>query len=122
VIPTGRLWVLLCLLAVPMMAAGFFPGLGGVVLVLDALALGLAAVDFLLARRVRLEVSRKLPNRLSVGAPNKVELLLVHRGGQAVDVRVRDDVPESFTATPEEAPLHLPADSQTRWVYRVSPA
>ncbi len=41
-IPTGRLWVLLCLLAVPMMAAGFFPGLGGAVLLLDVLALGLA--------------------------------------------------------------------------------
>jgi uncharacterized protein (DUF58 family) len=121
VIPTGRLWVLLCLLAVPMMAAGFFPGFGGVVLVLDVLALGLAGADFLMARRVRLEVSRKLPPRLSVGAPNKVELLLVHRGGQAVDVRVKDDVPESFTAEPEEAPLHLSASSQTRWVYRVSP-
>jgi uncharacterized protein (DUF58 family) len=122
VIPTGRLWVLLCLLAVPMMAAGFFPGFGGVVLVLDVLALGLAAADFLMARRVRLEVSRHLPPRLSVGAPNKVELLLVHRSGQAVDVRVHDDIPESFTAEPEEAPLHLSANSQTRWVYRVSPS
>ena len=121
-IPTGRLWVLLCLLAVPMMAAGFFPGLGGAVLALDALALAFAALDFLLARRVRLEVSRLLPPRLSVGAPNKVELLVVHRGRQGVDVRVHDDVPESFTAEPEEAPLHLPADSQTRWVYRVTPA
>ena len=35
-IPTGRLWVLLCLLALPMMAAGFFPGLGGAVLELLA--------------------------------------------------------------------------------------
>jgi uncharacterized protein (DUF58 family) len=121
VIPTGRLWVLLCLLAVPMMAAGFFPGLGGAVLVLDALALVLAVLDYVQARRVRLEVSRKLPARLSVGAPNKVELLLVHRSGQPVDVLVRDDVPESFTATPEQAPLHLSPDSQTRWVYRVSP-
>ncbi|MET0401774.1 MAG: DUF58 domain-containing protein, partial [Cystobacter sp.] len=59
-IPTGRLWVLLCLLAVPMMAAGFFPGLGRAVLGLDALVLGLAALDVLLARRVRLEVSRLL--------------------------------------------------------------
>ena len=97
-IPTGRLWVLLCLLAVPMMAAGFFPGLGGVVLVLDTLALLLAVLDYAQARRVRLEVSRKLPPRLSVGAPNKVELLLVHRGGEPVDVLVRDDVPELVEA------------------------
>ena len=120
-IPTGRLWTLLSLLAVPMMAAGFFPGLGGVVLLLDVLVLGLAGVDLALARQARLEVSRKLPARLSVGAPNRVELLLVHRSGRAVDVRVRDDVPDAFSATPEEAPLHLPPNSQTRWVYRVTP-
>ncbi len=120
-IPTGRLWVLLSLLAVPMMAAGFFPGLGGVVLLLDVLVLGLAGVDLALARQARLEVSRKPPGRLSVGAPNRVELLLVHRGGRPVDVRVRDDVPDAFSATPEEAPLHLTPNSQTRWVYRVTP-
>ncbi len=120
-IPTGRLWVLLCLLAVPMMAAGFFPGFGGVVLALDVLALALAVGDGLWARRVRLEVHRTPPARLSVGAANKVELTLVHRGGRAVDVWVRDDVPAAFTAEPEEAALRLSADSQTRWVYRVTP-
>ncbi|WP_164015013.1 DUF58 domain-containing protein [Pyxidicoccus trucidator] len=121
-IPTPRLWVLLALLALPMMAAGFFPGLGGAVLALDALALAVAAVDVLFARRVRLEVHRVLPQRLNVGVPNKVELRLVHRGRGTVDVRVKDDVPESFTATPDEAPLELSPDSETRWVYRVTPA
>ncbi|XXF76005.1 DUF58 domain-containing protein [Myxococcaceae bacterium GXIMD 01537] len=121
-IPTARLWALLALLAVPMMAAGFYPALGGAVLALDALALLLAALDFFEARRVRLEVRRTLPTRLSVGVANRVEVLLTHRSGRAVDVRVRDDVPESFSADPEEAPLHLPAGSQTRWVYRVTPS
>jgi uncharacterized protein (DUF58 family) len=122
VIPTARLWLLLCLLAGPMMAAGFIPGLGGVVLLLDVAAVVLTVSDFLVARRVPLEVHRTLPTRLSVGAPNKVELRFSHRGGRAVDLRVRDDVPESFTAMPEEAPLHLPPQSQTRFVYRVSPS
>ena len=72
-----------------MMAAGFFPGFGGVVLGLDVLVLGLAGVDLWLARRVRLEVSRELPPRLSVGAPNKVVLRLVYRARRAVDVLVR---------------------------------
>lgn len=121
-IPTPRLWVLLALLALPMMAAGFFPGLGGAVLALDALALALAGVDVLAARRVRLEVRRVLPQRLNVGVPNKVEVRLVHRGSGTVDVQVKDDVPESFTATPEDAPLSLPPDSEARWVYRVTPA
>ncbi|MCP3060567.1 DUF58 domain-containing protein [Myxococcus sp. K38C18041901] len=121
-IPTGRLWALFALLAVPMMAAGFFPGLGGAVLALDALALALAVVDFLWARSVRLEARRVLPQRLNVGVPNKVELRLVHRGGRTARVRVKDGVPESFTAEPDEATLELPPDSETRWVYRVTPA
>ncbi len=121
-IPTTRLWALLAFLAVPMTAAGFWPEYGGLVLALDVLVLGLAAVDFILARRVRLEVHRALPQKLSVGAPNRVEVQLIHRSGQMVQVRVRDDVPESFTATPEEAPLTLAPQSQTRWVYRVTPS
>lgn len=121
-IPTTRLWALLALLALPMTAAGFFPGLGGLVLLMDLLVVGLAAVDLVLARRVRLEVHRHVPTKLSVGAPNRVEVQLIHRSTQAVLVRVRDDVPESFTATPEEAPLTLPPESQTRWVYKVSPS
>ncbi len=121
-IPTPRLWTLLALLAGPMMAAGFFPGIGGVVLALDAVVLLLTALDFFEARRVRLEVKRLLPTRLSVGAPNRVEVLLTHRTGRDVDVLVRDDVPEAFSAEPDEAPLHLPARSQTRWVYRVTPS
>jgi uncharacterized protein (DUF58 family) len=122
VIPTGRLWALLALLSLPMVAAGFIPGLGGAVLVLDAVALLLAALDFLQARRVRLEVARVLPQRLNVGVPNKVEVRLVHRGAGTVEARVKDDVPESFTATVDEAPLRLPPDSEARWVYRVTPA
>jgi len=121
VIPTPRLWVLLALLALPMMLAGFSPGLGGAVLALDALALALAVLDGLSARRARLEVQRVLPARLNVGVANKVVLRLIHRGGAPIQVRVRDDVPDGFGATPEEAPLRLPAQSESRWVYRVTP-
>ncbi len=121
-IPTTRLWALLALLALPMMAAGFFPGLGGLVLAMDALVVGLAGVDFLLARRIRLEAHRVLPRKLSVGVANRVEVELIHRSSQTVGVRVKDDVPDAFTATPQEAPLTLAPESQTRWVYRVTPS
>ena len=60
-IPTPRLWVLLALLALPMMAAGFFPGLGGAVLALDALVLALAGLDLISARRVRTMVTAGCP-------------------------------------------------------------
>lgn len=121
-IPTWRLWLLLCLLALPMAAAGFYPWLGGVLLLVDVALLGLAATDWSMARQARLEVHRKLPARMSVGVPNRVELLLVHGSGQPVSVRVRDDVPDSFAAEPAEAPLTLAPKSQVRWVYRVTPA
>ena len=122
-IPTGRLWVLLCLLAVPMMAAGFFPGLGGAVLVLDVLALALAGVDFLMARRVRLEVSREAagpPVRgraqqggAAAGAPRRPG------GGRA---RAATTCPRPSPPSPRRPRCTCPPDSQTRWVYRVSPA
>ncbi|RJS27131.1 DUF58 domain-containing protein [Corallococcus sp. H22C18031201] len=120
-IPTGRLWALLALLALPMAAAGFFPGLGGAVLAMDAVALTLAALDLGLARRVRLTVERALPQRLNVGVPNKVELRFVLRSERPVVAHVKDDVPASFTAVPEDALLRLAPDSQTRWMYRVTP-
>ena len=120
-IPSERLWGLLALLALPMAVAGFFPGLGGAVLVLDALALALAVFDFLQARRVRLEVHRTLPERLNVGVANRVEVHLVHRGRGTVHVRVKDDAPPSFTTEPDEATLSLTPDSQTQWVYRATP-
>ncbi|MFP2961739.1 DUF58 domain-containing protein [Myxococcus sp. 1LA] len=121
-IPTPRLWVLLALLALPMMLAGFSPGIGGAVLALDALVLALAVLDVLSAKRARLEVHRALPSRLNVGVANKVVVRLIHRGTGAIQVRVRDDVPDGFAATPDEAPLDLPAQSESRWVYRVTPA
>ena len=122
-VPTPRLWGALALLALPMLAAGFLPGLGGAVLVLDAALVVLAAVDLALARAPRVEAQRRLPSRLSVGAPNRVEVLLTRRGGRGgpARLRVRDDVPDAFRAEPEEAALALAPHQQLRWTYRVTP-
>ncbi len=79
-IPSRGLWAGLCLLSLPAIAAGFVPGVWPVLLWLDAILVLLAVVDVLLARRVPLEVTRTRPDKLSVGAANKVTVQVRHRG------------------------------------------
>src|SRR5512140_3291981 len=99
-IPSGRLWLILCLLALPTMAAGFITGLGPLILLLDALLLLVALADFALARRAPLKIWRELPVRLQVGVPNPVTLHLVNTAGRAIRLDVRDDSPQEFDSKP----------------------
>jgi uncharacterized protein (DUF58 family) len=121
VIPSGRLWAVLCLLAVPAVAAGFVKGLWSWVLLLDAFLVALAAIDALLARTGALEAWRTLPPRLSVGVANKVQLHLVNRGQRALKLALRDDVPAEFTAEPQQLELVAPAGSRIELDYRATP-
>jgi len=122
VIPSGRLWVALCLLALPAMLAGFIPALWPVVLLVDGLALLCGGLDFALARRVRLEVRREVPPRLSVGVGNKVEIHLNHRSKRAVEVWIQEDLPESLVAEPMPLRLTLPPESRLETSYRATPS
>ena len=121
-IPSARLWLGLCLLAIPAVAAGFLPGVWPVVLLLDLVLGGLGLVDFALARRTRLEVWRELPARLQVGVANTVKLHVVNRGGAAVRLQLKDDAPEAFAATPEQLTLALSGGSRARTHYLTTPA
>ena len=99
-IPTPRLWVTLALLSLPAMAAGFIPGLWNLVLLLDAALVLLGAADWMLTRRMKLELWRELPARLSVGVPNKVQLHLVNHASRPLRLRIKDDVPDAFEVEP----------------------
>ena len=77
-IPSGRLWLILCLLALPTMAAGFITGLGPLIVLLDVMLLLVAAADFFLARRAPIKIWRELPVRLQVGVANPVTLHLIN--------------------------------------------
>ncbi|MBI3185191.1 MAG: DUF58 domain-containing protein [Myxococcales bacterium] len=120
-IPTGRLWASLCFLSVPAMAAGFLGGLWSLLLLSDLALLGLALVDYALAREVKLKLWRELPPRLSVGAPNRVELHLVNPASRPSYIRIKDDVPEEFSAEPEELALLLSGHSRAKATYRATP-
>ncbi len=120
-IPTTRLWLFLCLLSAPAMAAGFIPRASGFVLLADLVLLSCALVDHLLARAVKVELHRELPNKLSVGAANKVTLALHNRAQRAVSVLIQDDVPDALEATPQPVPVVLEAGARVRASYRATP-
>lgn len=120
-IPSTRLWLFLTLLAVPTVAVGFFPVIRLAVVALDALVLSLAVLDWALARRVRLEVTRVLPARLQVGVANRIELRVVQRGGQAVVADVKDDAPFEFDVSPELQRVSLAPHSRLTREYRATP-
>ena len=120
-IPTTRLWVGLCILSAPAMAAGFVPGLWSVVLLLDVMFILAALADGLLAKKLELEAWRELPARLSVGVPNRVQVHLLNKGGRAAWVKVKDDAPEAFDIDPPELQLLLGANSRARAAYRATP-
>jgi uncharacterized protein (DUF58 family) len=121
VIPTARLWATLALLSLPAIAAGFVPGLWPLLLTVDAALVALAAADWVQAQRVRLEVRRALPQRLSVGVANKVELDLVHRSGRRVHVHLKDEPPASFALEQDALRLTLAPESRAHVVYRATP-
>ena len=120
-IPAGRLWVALCLLALPAVAVGFVPGLWRWIAGADMVLLALAVADFWAARRPTIDVRRELPGKLSVGVANRVALHLHNRSPRYVRVRLMDDVPDEISASPMPLELTLPPRSRTITSYRALP-
>src|SRR5262249_2772458 len=116
------LWVTVCLLTLPTLVAGFVPGIRSLVLLLDFSLLAFALVDYAIARRAKLKVTRHVPNRLSVGVGNKIELDIITSRGRVWHLRLKDDVPEEFSAEPDTVALTISASSRARLAYRVTPA
>lgn len=120
-IPSGRLWLILCLLALPTMAAGFITGLGPLIVLLDAALLLVAALDFVLARRAPVKLWRELPVRLQVGVSNPVTLHLVNTARRALRLDVRDDSPQEFESKPAVLSLTVSASSRATLHYTTTP-
>ena len=121
-IPSPRLWVTLCVLAIPTMAAGFITGLGPIIAAIDGLLLVVAMIDFSLARRVPLKLWRELPPRLQVGVASPVTLHLVNTSRAAVHLEVRDDAPEAFESKPTTLTLTVAGASRARFHYTTTPS
>lgn len=120
-IPSGRLWLILCLLALPTIAAGFITGLGPLIVLLDVALLLVAALDFVLARRAPVKLWRELPVRLQVGVSNPVTLHLVNTARRALRLDVRDDSPQEFESKPAVLSLTVSASSRATLHYTTTP-
>lgn len=121
-IPAGRLWAVLCLLALPTIVAGFVPGIGPFIALADLVLLALAAIDFLIARRSALKIWRELPPRLQVGVASPVALHFVNSSSRRVHFLLKDDAPEAFAIEPASLQLGLNANSRGKSHYTVTPS
>ena len=110
------------MLALPTIAAGFLPGLGAVVFLLDAFLIAAALSDYVLARAVQLKVWRTLPTRLNVGVKNRVVLHVTNPGARAVRLWLRDDLPDEFSKEDRELTLQVSAKSRAAVGYETAPS
>ena len=92
------------------------------VLVLDAAIVLIALGDLLtLLGAGRLRAERRCGAVASLGEPQEVELTIENLGRTRRLVRVRDDVPATFSTEPAEFVVTVPAASLAALVYKVVP-
>lgn len=121
-VPTVRL-ALLFLLGAPLLGASvaypwlLLPSWSWLLLVAVA-----ACFDHLAARSsLRLRVERRVEERLSVGARNRVALRFTNEGEYPLALRIRDDCPSQFEVQSRDADLLLPPHTAGEVVYWVRP-
>jgi uncharacterized protein (DUF58 family) len=88
----------------------------------DGVVLLLAVLDGQWVKPVRVQVSRSLPSRLSIGRDNPVELT-VQAGNRPAIVQIRDDYPQAFSASVSTLNLSLAVAQHTETLtYTVFPS
>jgi uncharacterized protein (DUF58 family) len=93
-----------------------------IVLALDGAVLLVAFGDLLtLIGSGRLRASRRSGGTCSLGEPQDVELAIENLSKTSRRMRLRDDVPETFSAEPAEFQVVVPAASLAALVYKVVP-
>lgn len=98
----------------------FVPESMFMVLLADAAVLVLAAADlFSLPRKRDFTAQREVERVASLEVPHKVELTILNHRERGYRLSVRDDLPATFEALPDEYELFLPGRRRTRFVYRL---
>jgi uncharacterized protein (DUF58 family) len=93
-----------------------------VVLAVDLVAVAVAGLDLLtLLGPSGLRVERRCGSVLSLAEPQEVELTLTNKGKRPQTALVRDDVPETFDASPAQFLVRLPARGEAVLKYKVTP-
>lgn len=86
----------------------------------DVLLLVLLVIDGQQLRQNRVTLARQIPQRLSIGRENTIELVL-KTGYSAALVQLRDGYPQAFWSTSPTLSQVLPAHSQVTLSYNVFP-
>ena len=117
--PLARLLILPAVIALALFVIDAArPVLIGVDVVIALVALA----DLLTLRGTRnFRAQRVVGVTASIGEPQRVELWVDNLGRGALVLRIRDDIPENFTAEPDEFEVRAPGRSRVELIYNLTP-
>ncbi len=120
-IPTQRMWVLICL-GVPLGALAFQVGAPWALLAYNLLLLSAAVTDFRICPNARnLKIRRNFDPVLSVRVANRVGVEVTNDGLEPLIGRFRDESPAGSTAERNEHAINLEAGRIAEFSYTVTP-
>jgi uncharacterized protein (DUF58 family) len=122
-IPARRVYLLLLLgIAVAPLLATIWnvPRSIAVMLLFDAIILGVTIADSLTVRHHRVQVERSLPSRLSIGRDNPV-VLTVRSGKKPAQIQICDYYPMQFAVSATTLTASLAPNSTTELTYTIHP-
>ncbi len=103
-------------------AAEFYPPLGGLGWAWIGAVLIAAVADNLLSRRAaEIETERRVDEKLSLGTDNEVEIILYSRSRRTLHLQVKDDPPIEFETVRRQRSLRLEPYQTQRITYRTVP-
>ena len=120
-VPTRRL-IILVLAAAPLFLAGAlikaFVGLG--VLYVMALVTCVLGDALIRPRRKRLVITRRMPERISLGMPTRVVFEIRNESRRSLDIHLAENLPPELSADPVRLHLHLAGGQKAELAYQLS--
>ena len=121
VYPSKLLLGIFSLVAAASVTMTFWPVLLFPILIADLILLSIVLIDFFMVVGVKqLSVNRNTLRIASLGKPHDVELELINRSKSRIHVTVKDDLPNSFTATPPQFETWIDGSSRAIFDYKIS--
>ena len=99
-----------------------FSVIEGALLYFNAVILAVLIVDFLISRTQPFFVERDYDSVLSNGVENPVSMSVKNKSGFPLSIKVKDEYPYEFSASPEEVKGIIPAYDTQKFQYTVTPS
>ncbi len=122
-VPSKRVYLLLLLgIAIALILSFFLTIFAtiAITLLFDVVVLLFMVADGLQARRYRVQISRELPPRLSIGRDNPVILKVTSQNANA-QIHIRDYYPTGFGVSAPALEATIPSNSTQQLTYTVNP-